>query len=280
MSSSPEQHLSAVKKIALFGLGEAGSLIANDLVKSGVAVTAYDPKDVATPDGVIRVQNPRQAVVGAEVIIALTAGDDAYTALTQAIEDIPSSTLYADFSTNSPSAKLRMAEQALQSGFDFVDVALMTVVPGKGLKTPVTIAGCGARRFEQLLSPLDMPITRLEGEAGAAATRKLLRSVMMKGLAAVIIESMRAAEAADCSEWLWHNLCNEITHADQQLITRLVIGTEPHAQRRLHEMECSSELLKALNIDPTMTQATVESLRSVIDKGIPTIPSGQDKKIL
>lgn len=264
--------MSVPNNITLFGLGEAGSLIATDLVNAGLRVIAYDPKQVATPIGVKRAENPREAVADAEVIIALTAGEDAHGAQQQAIDHIPASALYADFSTNSATAKLSMAERAAQQGFDFVDVALMTVVPGKGLHTPVTVAGSGALRFEQFFSPLGMPITGLKGPAGDAATRKLLRSVMMKGLAAVIIESMRAGEAAGCSEWLWENLVNELTQADQQLITRLVTGTQPHAQRRLHEMECSAQLLKDLEVDPNMTQATVESLRSVIAKGIPNIP--------
>jgi 3-hydroxyisobutyrate dehydrogenase-like beta-hydroxyacid dehydrogenase len=164
-----------------------------------------------------------------------------------------------------------MADKAASFGFDFVDVALMTVVPGKGLRTPVTISGTGATRFEEIFTSLGMPVNRLDGNAGDAATRKLLRSVMMKGLAAVIIESMRAGEASGCSEWLWENLSTEIAQADQAFITRLVTGTQPHAHRRLHEMECSAALLKDLGIEPTMTLATVESLKSVIRSGVPEI---------
>ncbi|MDG1165145.1 MAG: DUF1932 domain-containing protein, partial [Porticoccaceae bacterium] len=48
-------------------------------------------------------------------------------------------------------------------------------------------------------------------------------------------------------------------------------GTQPHAHRRLHEMVCSAELLQDLGIEPTMTLATVESLKSVIRSGIPEI---------
>ncbi len=260
------------KKIALFGLGEAGSLIAIDMQKAGNNISAYDPKHVVTPAGVDRVQTPSEAVADADVVVALTAGDDALSALDQAITDIPSTALYADFSTSSASAKLAMADRAARFGFEFVDVALMTLVPGKGLRTPVTVAGTGALRFEEIFSSLGMPVHRLDGNAGDAATRKLLRSVMMKGLAAVIIESMRAGKAAGCSEWLWENLSTEIAQADQAFITRLVTGTQPHAHRRLHEMECSAELLKDLGIEPTMTLATLESLKSVIRSGIPEIP--------
>jgi 3-hydroxyisobutyrate dehydrogenase-like beta-hydroxyacid dehydrogenase len=260
------------KKIALFGLGEAGSLVAIDMQKAGNNISAYDPKYVATPAGVDRVQTPSEAVADADVVVALTAGDDALGALDQAITDIPSTALYADFSTNSASAKLAMADRAARFGFEFVDVALMTLVPGKGLRTPVTVAGTGALRFEEIFSSLGMPVHRLDGNAGDAATRKLLRSVMMKGLAAVIIESMRAGKAAGCSEWVWENLSTEIAQADEAFITRLVSGTQPHAHRRLHEMECSAELLKDLGIEPTMTLATLESLKSVIRSGVPEIP--------
>ena len=266
------------KKIALFGLGEAGSLVAIDMQKAGLNITAYDPKPVATPAGIDRVHTPSEAVTDADVVIALTAGDDALDALEQAITDVPSTALYADFSTNSATAKLAMADKAASFGFDFVDVALMTVVPGKGLRTPVTISGTGATRFEEIFTPLGMPVNRLDGNAGDAATRKLLRSVMMKGLAAVIIESIRAGEASGCSEWLWENLSAEIAQADQAFITRLVTGTQPHAHRRLHEMECSAELLQELGIEPTMTLATVESLKSVIRSGIPEIAPSYDRR--
>ena len=109
------------KKIALFGLGEAGSLVAIDMQKAGLNIMAYDPKPVATPAGVDRVQTPSEAVTDADVVIALTAGDDALDALEQAITNIPRTALYADFSTNSATAKLAMADRAASFGFDFVD---------------------------------------------------------------------------------------------------------------------------------------------------------------
>lgn len=258
-------------KMAVFGLGEAGSLIAQDLARAGVAVTGFDPASVQTPVGVTRVQCAQQAVMGADIIIALTAGTDALQAITQAQDDIARTAVYADFSTNSAAAKTQLADIASRSGFDFVDVALMTVVPGKGLRTPVMVSGTGADKFSTVFSTLGMPVDVVEGDAGAAATRKLLRSVMMKGLAAVIIEAMRAGEAAGCTQWLWRNLIAELTAADEQLISRLVAGTKAHAVRRLHEMQCSQQLLEQLGVDPLMTRATVESLRRVPEQGLPTL---------
>lgn len=259
-------------KLAIFGLGEAGSLIAQDLVAAGVAATGYDPKPLATPPGVVRVDSPQSAVANADIVIAVTPGGDAFRALEQAFDETPPTALYADFSTNSASAKKQLAERAAARHIAFADVALMAVVPGKGLRTPVMVSGTGAERFAALFAELGMPVEVVRGEAGEAATRKLLRSVMMKGLAAVIIESLRAGEAAGCAEWLWENLSGELARADEKLIARLVSGTAPHAQRRLHEMECTEALLRELGVDPLMTHSTVESLRRVPELGIPNIP--------
>lgn len=259
-------------KLAIFGLGEAGTLISKDLVAAGVAVTGFDPAPVETPAGVVRVKTPREAVDDADIVIAVTPGGDALGAIEQALDSIPESALYGDFSTNSAVAKKQLAVKAASRNLVFADVALMTVVPGKGLRTPVMVSGTGAERFSAIFSELGMPVEVVDGEAGDAATRKLLRSVMMKGLAAVIIESMRAGEAAGCAEWLWSNLSGELASADEKLIARLVTGTGPHAVRRLHEMECTEQLLRDLGVEPVMTCSTVESLRRVPEQGIPTIP--------
>jgi 3-hydroxyisobutyrate dehydrogenase-like beta-hydroxyacid dehydrogenase len=117
-----------------------------------------------------------------------------------------------------------------------------------------------------------MPVTRISSQAGDAATRKLLRSIMMKGLAGTVIEAMRGAERAGCADWLWENLAAEITRADARLLSRLVRGTGRHAARRLHEMEAAAALLADLGVDPVMTRATVENLRRVPEEGLPPIP--------
>jgi len=259
-------------RIAIFGLGEAGSLIATDLLAKDVPVVGYDPKPVPTPPGVTRVETPQEAVKDADIVVAIAPGGDALWAIEQALDQIPPTALYADFSTNSATIKQQLAKRAASRGIAFADVALMTVVPGKGLRTPVMVSGTGAESFATVFTGWGMPLEVVGGEAGQAATRKLLRSVMMKGLAAVIIESMRAGEAAGCANWLWGNLTAELAAADEKLITRLVTGTAPHAQRRLHEMECTAELLQDLGVDPLMTRSTVESLHRVLAEGIPVIP--------
>lgn len=259
-------------RIGVFGLGEAGSLIAADLVQTGAQVKAYDPADVATPCGVVRYDTPSPVVVDANVVIALTAAADARRAMEQAFEDIPADSVYADFSTAAASLKRELAAVSAVRHIGFADVALLAVVPGNGIRTAALASGSGANRFVDTFQSLGMPVEFLSAEAGEAATRKLLRSVFMKGLAGVMIEALQAADEVGLSDWVWDNLTTEIAKADESLIRRLVIGTGLHAKRRLHEMEASAQLLQDLGVDPVMTRGTVENLRRVLDQGLPPIP--------
>ena len=87
-----------------------------------------------------------------------------------------------------------------------VDVALMSPVPGKGLRTPMLVSGGRAERYAALLRPLGAEVTVQPGPAGAAISRKLLRSVFYKGLAAAVVEALEGAEAAGCADWLAANI--------------------------------------------------------------------------
>lgn len=261
-----------IARISVFGLGEAGSRIAADLSAAGITVNGYDPAPAPTPPGVLRFGDPRAAVSGADLVIALTAAAEARTALTQALGQIPADAIYADFSTSTAAAKQELAKLAAGRGLSFVDIALMSTVPGKGLRTPALAAGTGAAEFVRVFNALGMPVALVSDNPGDAATRKLLRSVAIKGLASVVIEAMRAAERAGCADWLWANLAEEITRADAAFLSRLVRGTGIHAVRRLHEMEASRDLLVALGVDPVLTRATVENLRRVPGEGLPEIP--------
>ena len=83
--------------------------------KAGLNITTYDPKQVVIPEGINRAQTASEAATGADMVIALTAGDDALGALDQADTDIPTAALYADFSTNSASASVKSAQPLTES---------------------------------------------------------------------------------------------------------------------------------------------------------------------
>lgn len=251
----------------MFGLGEAGSEIAFGLANAGADVNAFDPAPVSTPPGVHRCDDPRSAVGRADVVLAITAAVDARTALEQALSDLPPGCHYADLATASPAVKRSLATTASTAGVLFTDVALMGTVSGRGIQTPSFASGVDARGFAASMAPLGMKISVVGDEPGLAATRKLLRSVFVKGIAAVLNESVQAADAAGLANETWSTIVDQIESADEGFLRRLTAGTRTHARRRLDEMEAAESLLIDLGVDPTMTSATVASLRHIVEDG-------------
>ncbi len=262
-------------RVAVIGLGEAGAAFAADLVTERVEVSAFDPGPVPTPAGVIRCVDEAAAVADADIVLILTGPAEAAHAFDAITEAVRADAVVADLSTSAPADKAERAARATAQGCGFVDVALMTPVPGRGLRTPSFVSGPGAERYATALRPLGAPIDIVGDRAGDASTRKLLRSVTMKGLAAIVIEAVRAAERAGVAEWLWGDLVAEMDAADAGLLERLLRGTGVHAQRRVHEMEASAALLSSLGVEPVMTRATIEALRQAARHGVPEVP-GQE----
>ena len=129
-------------------------------------------------------------------------------------------------------------------------------VPGRGLRVPMLASGQAAAAARDLLGRYGGAVEVLDGPAGAAATRKLLRSVFYKGMAAAVLEALLAARAAGCEDWLRAHIAEELTAADVGTLDRLEQGSYQHATRRAHEMAAASDLLGELAIPPRVARAS------------------------
>lgn len=249
-------------KVAVLGLGEAGSAIAADMVEAGMTVTAWDPKPKVVPSGVDLTANDHAAIAGADLVLSVNLASVAAEVARSALPALAKGQVYADLNTASPGKKREVAEILHPSGVLFADVALLAPVPGRGLRAPALVSGPGAQRFHDLLTPYGMPVTVLDEQAGSAAARKLVRSIFMKGLAAVVMECLEAAERLDCEAWTREQLLTVIR--DEALIDRFVEGSRTHAARRIDEMEAVAALLAEIGVASLMTQATIERLEKLV----------------
>ena len=258
-------------QVAVLGLGEAGSAFAAGMAAGGAGVRGFDPAGVATPPGVDRRASAAEAVTGADVVIALTPAAQALDAARSAAGHAGSGAFYADFATGDPALKLQIAKLAREHGLRCIDGAIMNPVPLAGVATPVDVAGDDPQEFVRLLGPLGLRLTAVSTEPGVAATRKLLRSVLVKGLSALVIESMRAAETAGQAEWFRAHVFEMLSSLDREYVTRLVEGNVKHSVRRVHEMQAASELLRQLGEPPLTSEATRQVLESVPGRGVPAM---------
>jgi 3-hydroxyisobutyrate dehydrogenase-like beta-hydroxyacid dehydrogenase len=246
--------------IAVLGLGEAGGAIAADLIKAGVTVRAYDPA-VDAPDGSVPCADEADATTGADLVLSVNSAAAATDALRAGLGGRPR--VWADLNTSAPKLKRELAGLCAQTGVPFADVALMSPVPGKGLATPALTSGTGSRQYAGIINVLGGRVTALDGPAGLAATRKLLRSVFYKGMAAAIVEALAAARAAGHEDWLRANIVGELVASDEHTLARLETGTVRHALRRSHEMAAAAELLDELGVPPRIASASRDWLEEL-----------------
>lgn len=255
-------------RVAVIGLGEAGGAIAAGLAAVSADVSCWDPAVDQAPPGARAAADGPGAVAGAHAVLSVNAASVALGVAREVLPVLEPGQLYADLNTGAPSLKAQLAATVRPAGALFADVALMAPVPGNGLRTPCLVSGPGAERFVAMFGPLGMPAEITGDEPGAAAARKLLRSVFMKGIAAAAIESLAAASAAGCEDWLHGELADVLEQADSALLERLITGSRRHARRRVQEMRAAEEMLAALGVEPRVARASAGWLAQLDAEGV------------
>jgi 3-hydroxyisobutyrate dehydrogenase-like beta-hydroxyacid dehydrogenase len=248
--------------IAVLGLGEAGSLIAADLAGAGATVHGYDPR-VPAPPGILGCASDAAAARAAGLTLALTSAHEATETLQLALPGLRDGAVYADLNTGSAGLKTRLAQIAAGAGVLFADVALMAPVPGHGLRTPMLVSGPAAAAYAETMTALGADVTVLPGPPGTAATRKLVRSVFYKGLAAAVTEALRAGRAAGCEDWLRADIAHVLATASEATVDRLESGSIKHARRRTDEMMAAADLLGELGVPARVTRASQQWLQQL-----------------
>ncbi|MGW5718683.1 RraA family protein [Amycolatopsis sp. NPDC003865] len=252
-------------RVSVLGLGEAGSRYATGLVEHGWTVAGFDPADNATPAGVARAATPEEAVRGAELVLSLVGGRAAEEAARSAAAVLDPAAVYLDMNATAPEVKLAIAD--LVGASRFADVAVIGSVPAHGPATSVVVSGPGSGRAASMFRLLGAPVEDVGGEPGAASARKLLRSIWMKGIGALIVESVLAARAAGAEDWVREQIANELSGGHAAL-NRLYDGTLKHASRRAGEADAAARLLDSLGVLPVMTRATAEVHRGRADAAL------------
>ncbi len=253
-------------QIAVLGLGEAGSHFANDLVEMGIEVTGYDPNPIRklNPSVVVKECNA-EAARNADVIFSANLSSVSIEIAEELAGVLQPYQFFCEMNTSGPEKKKKIAEILAPSGVKMIDLAIMAPVPPKGILTPLLASGEYAVEFLEKIKPLHLDISMVENsQIGDAATRKLLRSIVYKGIAAVVCEAMEAGEAFGMESYIRGQI-SSLIGGNNGLIDRFVEGSKTHALRRMHEMEAVIEMLEAQNLNPIVTRATRDNLEKLIN---------------
>ena len=189
--------------LALIGFGEVGRTFAKALLARGdVSVSAYDIlfdqphgtlRDIAGATGVRVARSAADAGSNARVVMSAVTASAALGVAEQAATYIKPGQLYLDVNSASPETKRKAASLVQAAGADYVEGAVMAAVGGPGLKVPILAGGPAAQAAADLLNGLGMNLTPFATEHGRASATKLSRSIVMKGLEAILLECNAAA---------------------------------------------------------------------------------------
>jgi regulator of RNase E activity RraA/3-hydroxyisobutyrate dehydrogenase-like beta-hydroxyacid dehydrogenase len=242
-------------KIGILGLGEAGAVYAAGFLAEGWEVAGFDPADVPTPVGVRRADSVAEAVAGRDLVLGLTGMKAALTVAEQAAPHLREAAVYADMNAAPRELKRKIAAAIAESSRAvFADIAVIGSVPKYRHRTALLASGQGAAAIARLFGGLGAPVEDLGDEPGAASARKLLRSLFMKGLGAIIVEAVDAGRAAGDEGWVRRQITAELAGGEAAL-ERLYQGTYKHGDRRAREASAAADLVTELGLDAVLPRA-------------------------
>lgn len=250
-------------RCTIIGLGEAGRIYAEALQARGHDVLGYDVAPIPTPN-LPRAASMAEAVGETDAVIVMTAARASLPVARDAARHLAAGTLYADFTSAAPKAKLALND-VLPAGVITADVAILGPVISLGPSTPLMAAGPGAERIADLLRPVGAPVEVVHGALGDAMAHKLLRSIVMKGLAAVVCEAVEAGRRAGYEDWVRGQIAAELSGDGQSTIDRFITGSAKHAARRADEMAAVADYCAALGAPSHMSAAARDSLLQLAD---------------
>ncbi|MGW2329285.1 RraA family protein [Streptomyces sp. NPDC001700] len=241
-------------RVGILGLGEAGALYAAGFAEHGWSVVGYDPGDVPTPPGTARAGSVAEAVAGADVVLGLTGAKAAAAVAAEAAPHLRDGALFADMNAGAPDLKRTIDGVVAEGGRAvFADVSVIGSVPAYRHRTALVASGRGAPAVAEHFGALGAPVEDLGGEPGAASARKLLRSLFMKGLGAVIAQTVEAGRAAGDEEWVRRQIAQELADGEATL-DRLHAGTFKHGLRRAAEVAAAADLMAELGLDTALAR--------------------------
>lgn len=271
-------------RIGFVGFGEAAQCFAAHLATQGVGpISAYCHGNVNRPpysDAFIA-QAARYGVTLVDELESLSDSDVIFSAVVVAAARttgeaiagiIRPDALVVDINASTPATKTHVAKAVEARGARFADANLMGAVSLYGAKVPLYTSGSGAAQFARTFAPLGFTIDIAGPEAGMAAAVKMLRSVVTKGIEALVVEALTAASLAGVRQEALRGICDTMDATTFSKFVDMCIRTDVlHAERRAVEMEGVRDGLQELGLQPVMTEAVVKRLRLSSDSMLRTM---------
>jgi 3-hydroxyisobutyrate dehydrogenase-like beta-hydroxyacid dehydrogenase len=262
--------------VGLVGYGEVGRIVAEDLRARGVRVSAYDLKqgtdaeaplrEHAATHGVELMPSHAALAARAELVISAVTASQAVPAAQACAPGVRRDAWFLDFNSASPNAKQRAAALIDGAGARYVEGAVMTSVPPYRIKVPLLLGGRAAAVLLPHLRVLGFDARVGSDKLGVASATKMCRSVMIKGLETMVIESFTAARAYGVEDAVLASLSETFPGIDWEkqgayFFQRVI----EHGRRRSEEVREVAETVREVGLTPWSAAGTAERQAWVAD---------------
>ncbi len=257
-------------RIGLIGYGEVGRILAEDLRARGLAVSAYDVK-LAQPDaaaalrahaaahGVRVAGSHADAAAAADLLISAVTASQTVAAAQASCAALVQPAFFLDFNSASPGAKAQAAAAVGAVGGRYVEGAVMTSVPPYRIRVPLLLGGPDARALEAPLNAIGFDAHVASDSLGVASATKMCRSVMIKGLEAMVIESFTTARHYGVEEALVASLKETFPGIDwEKQAAYFFQRVIEHGRRRAEEMREAAQTVREAGLAPWSAEGTAQ----------------------
>ena len=266
------------ENVGMVGYGEVGKIFAAGLKGKAAGISAWDLKFEVPALREAQLAHAAQAGVAtcaslAElcarsdlVISAVTASNTLAVAQAAALHIRPGA-VFLDLNSASPGTKQQAAALIEAAGGRYVEAGVMTSVPPYGIRVPMLLGGTLAADLAGMLSAWGMDAKAVSEKLGVASAIKMCRSVMIKGLEALVIESYATARAYGVEEYVLPTLAETFPSIDWQnqgsyFFSRVV----QHGQRRAEELREAANTVREAGFEPSMATAIADKQQWVADQ--------------
>jgi 3-hydroxyisobutyrate dehydrogenase-like beta-hydroxyacid dehydrogenase len=257
--------------IAFIGFGEVGQLFARQLLeRPGVAIAVYDRKfddrrlgaalaDLATRSGARVARDPGEAIRGADIVISAVTADQAEAAALSVARHLSPNQIYVDLNSVSPTTKRRVHAAMRASAADFVEFAVMSPVEGLGIASPILAGGAKAAALAERLNGLGMKITAVSEDIGVASATKLCRSIVIKGMEALMVDLGLAGDKSGVLPAVLKSLTASYPGMDwAELVRMMPRRVSRHGLRRAAEMREAGVMLDEFGLSGALSRAIAD----------------------
>ena len=263
-----------LEHIGMIGYGEVGKIFTAGLKSSVRTVSAwdlkFDPAAASAPTREAELAHAAQAGVQAclsmqalceqaDFVISAVTASNTLAVAQAAAPHLRSGAFFLDLNSASPGTKQQAAQVIEAAGAHYVEAGVMTSVPPYGIRVPMLLGGAQAGALAEKLRGFGMDAKVVAAEIGVASAIKMCRSVMIKGLEALVIESYTTARKYGVEDHMIPTLTETFPSIDWEKQGAYFFSrVAQHGKRRAEEMREAANTVREAGFEPWMAAAIAE----------------------